>query len=288
MTDFKTEYINYINSITPDDSLANKISKQQKSGGHKSMNKLVKTAVVVIAVTTTVFATGVATYAYEGIKTLFNFGTDNVVVTYDLTSVEASFDDLTYDNQNMLFTKYFNNISDINDKYEINVKTSNLAHSWDSEETVLIGYKDGNDFLGVRIISPYYIMGDLPVKPEVMHKPTEADILWGGELYGNSITDDVYEGKKYQTPVQCEIYINTSGKNVENTFTYEGIGNYTKYRSAKNGFDCAIVEKPFKQGGDKKNVNPIVKAYCFDGCAEYTLSGRVSVDTMKEIIDSFK
>lgn len=288
MGNFKQDYNKYIKeqemmNKAPDNSIIYEycMKEEKKHGfGRVKLAKYAMAAAMSAAVITVVASTNVISYAYEAVADIIN--------TYILKSKEADIADIKISENKDVFEKNFMNVADIAEEYDIEIMQSNLAYDWNKEYALAIGYGSDDKINGIRIIAPYYIMGDLPVVEDALAIPDETAILnpLGYGIYG----DELYEGEKYQTPVYLSMFVNVSGENMEigNEIGYEGVDVVTEnYVSKENGMTFVITSTEFSVGEEIEGLNPMVKAVCIKDDVQYKLEGRVTVETMKEIIDSF-
>ena len=166
---------------------------------------------------------------------------------------------------------------------------SDLAYNWEEDYTVVLGYGTEDKINGIRIIAPYYIMGNLPVLKEHLVIPDETALLnpLSHGIYG----EDLYEDEKYQTPIYMSMYVNVSGEDMDYGTQGEYIGvdvSTENYVSPINNVNCQIISRGFMVEENNAGLNPMVIATFVKDDVAYRLEGRVSVEMMKEIVDSFE
>ncbi len=294
MDSFKEAYINYVNeqemvNKAPEGRVFYEYCRVKKDdekrgkllfGSKLQFVKHFATVAVLIMVITVTAKTGVVGYAYEAVS--------EFVGAYILKSKDVNVKEMVIEEDKEVFEKNFMSIEQVANAYDIEFMQSSLAYEWANEYVVAIGYGTKEKINGVRIIAPYYIMGDLPVLESELVTPDETAILnpLSHGIYGN----DLRENEKYQTPVYLSMFVNVSDKDMEsgNQTKYEGVNVVSEnYVSSVNGMKAIITATEFNIGENISGLNPMVKAFITKDDVQYHLEGRVTVETMKEIIDSF-
>lgn len=238
-----------------------------------------------------VWQTNLIAYAADSLKSLWIEITENsyqIGGSLEPKGVDVSdFVEADRNQDTGAFEKSFQSVSEIANAYNVKLLQSHLAYSWDEAYTVLAAYGEEGAINGIRIIAPYYIMGDLPVEQDAMRRPNSADII-PDPLYGSKLEGfDFYRGYTYQTPIYYSAYISESKEYDDfsrgGLYEVEGV-EMTKYVSDESGIEAVIVSYPlFSETGD---INPITEAhFIYDGI-EYQLAGRVQLQQMQKIIDS--
>ncbi len=268
--------------IHPKDASAKKAPKFVRYG--------VRAAVIAL-LAVVVLQTNLIAYAADSLKSLWIGITGNsyqIVGSLEPKGFDVSgFTQVDRNQDTAAFEKTFYSVSEIADEYNVELLQSHLAYAWDEAYTVLAAYGEEGAINGIRIIAPYYIMGDLPIEPDAMRKPSSADII-PDSLYGSELKDfDFYREYTYQTPIYYSAYINES-KEYEDFTTggiYESEGvEITKYVSQKSNIEAVIVSYPLFS--EVEDMNPVTRAhFIYDGI-EYRLEGCVQPQQMKDIIDT--
>ena len=108
-------------------------------------------------------------------------------------------------------------------------------------------------------------------------------------IYGDK-EDEFFQEYEYQTPIFYSAYFSVSRENVklERKWErdYERKVKLERYISSKNGVEAMISCEPFEIEGESKGYHPNTQAVFVVDNIEYTLTGRVEIETMKKIIDS--
>lgn len=289
MGNFREKYIEYIKeqeemNKAPSDNVLYEYcvgTNQNKSKRKSKFTRYIAVAAMTAAIIGVVASTNVVSYAYNAVA--------NIVNTYILKSKEADLSEMAIDEEKQIFEKTYTNLKDIAEDYELKIMYSDLAYNWNKEYNVVIGYGTDEKINGVRIIAPYYIMEGLPILEDELTVPDETAIInpLACGIYGN----ELYAGQKYQTPIYLSMFVNVSGKDMENgnKIEYDGVTDVVveSYTSDKNGMSFEITMTEFYMGEEIEGLNPMIKAVGVKDDVQYQLEGRVSVETMKEIIDSF-
>ena len=250
-------------------------------------------AAMIALLAVVVLQTNLIAYAADSLKSLWIGITGN---SYQIAgSLEPKGFDVTGFTQvdrnqdTTAFEKTFHSVSEIASEYNVELLQSHLAYSWEEAYTVLAAYGEEGAINGIRIIAPYYIMGDLPVEPDAIRQPSSANII-PDTLYGSERESfDFYREYTYQSPIYYSAYINESGEYEDFTtggyYEVEGVV-ITEYTSEKSGVEAVIVSYPlFSEEGD---MNPVTSAhFIYDGI-EYRLEGRVQPRLMENIIDTLQ
>lgn len=277
----------------PESTLQN-IKNRTYGSSAKTGNRFIRLAVgaaVLALFMVIVLQTNLIIYAAEGLKNLWIEITGNsyqIVGSLEPKELDVSdFTPIDINQETAAYEKHFLSVSEIAGKYNVNLLQSDLAYNWDDTYTVLAAYGEEGAINGIRIISPYYIMGDLPIEPDAMKKPSSADIipdlLYGSELHGF----DFYREYTYQSPIYYSAYIYEAETYDDYTtgglYEMEGV-EITEYTSEKNNVEAVIATYPFLTEADE--LNPETRAhFIYDGI-EYRLEGRVQLQQMMQIIDS--
>ena len=172
-------------------AIKNRTGIQPEEKSAKKPNRFVRYGVrAAAAVLFAVIAlqTNLITYAADGLKSLWIGITGN---SYQIVgSLEPKGFDVTgfaeadRNQDTGAFEKFFRSVSEIAGAYNTKLLQSPLAYAWDESYTVLAAYGEEGAINGIRIIAPYYIMGDLPIEPDAMRQPRSADII-PDPLYGS-------------------------------------------------------------------------------------------------------
>lgn len=250
-------------------------------------------AAMIALLAVVVLQTNLIAYAADSLKSLWIGITGNsyqIVGSLEPKGFDVTgFTQVDRNQDTAAFEKTFHSVSEIAGEYNVELLQSHLAYAWDEAYTVLAAYGEEGAINGIRIIAPYYIMGDLPVEPDVIRQPSSADII-PDALYGSEREGfDFYREYTYQSPIYYSAYINESGEyedfNTGGCYEVEGVV-ITEYVSKKSNIEAVIVSYPlFSAAGD---MNPVTRAhFIYDGI-EYRLEGRVQPRLMEKIIDTLQ
>ncbi len=288
MTKFKEAYADYMKekediNEAPEGRVFYEYCKsktEENNRGRWKWSKYAVAAVMSVLLLSVVVKTNVIGYAYDSIT--------DFISTYILKSKEADVKDMVIEEDKKVYEKTFASLSDVSKEYDIDFMMSDLAYEWNDKYVAVIGYGTSDKINGIRIIAPYYIMGDLPIIESELVTPDETSLInpLSHGIYG----EDLRVNEKYQTPVYLSMYVNVSGKDMENgnQAGYDDVDFVAEnYVSSANGMNFVITATEFNIGEEIDGLNPMIKAVCTKDDVQYRLEGRVSMETMKEIIDSF-
>lgn len=118
-----------------------------------------------------------------------------------------------------------------------------------------------------------YIIGDLP---KLTLLPNGKDYTWE-------------QGDIYSSPVDMEIHIISTERQLKNEFNMEFLGyyDYVETYTAKGGFLVNILQDTTIKENESLKIKPIYTGiFVYDGI-RYVLTGQMNLETFKKVIDSF-
>lgn len=170
-------------------------------------------------------------------------------------------------------SKIYSSLKDCTDELSIEILTSDLAYDASYEEKVILYYPVGDEKFepnNVTIMDFMYIIGDL----------REFEQQGTGAAYKAPGIDG-----KYASPVSLAIdfYITGTKSNIESSFVdYSGMSYaYYEVYEGSNGITAQIL-------GNSEEGRSNYTAVFYNSDIKYTLEGRVELEELKRIIDSFK
>lgn len=287
MKEWETEYKKYVKKIKPDEELLDKVkgmSCNEKNNRKKIQYILYPIACVLVV--SLLIRTNITIYAVDYLKSIF-FKYKNVYMME--TQIQPKIIDLgeltIKQGENM---KLYTSVKELEEQYHLSLLQSPMAYEWDEKYTMIEVYGEEDNAMGVKIMSPYYIMGDLPIRKNELIVPSENTMI-PDCIYGDK-EDEFFQEYEYQTPIFYSAYFSVSRENVklERKWErdYERKVKLERYISSKNGVEAMISCEPFEIEGESKGYHPNTQAVFVVDNIEYTLTGRVEIETMKKIIDS--
>lgn len=161
-------------------------------------------------------------------------------------------------------------------------------------------YKKIQEELGIRLLDTElannnaYLQGHLTTDNKDYAMLTMENYIIGDTSNFRYLDEEgryEYEhGKNYYSPVSLNVDLILSDEQLENGWDTDYLGMYEsieEYQSAQGYKVNLIQDTNGKERADKDVVSEKIAVFVSDG-VRYTLKGRVSVDTMKEIVDTMK
>lgn len=253
-----------LSSIYMTDQLKKKIKQKcNKRSEHRMISRMVATLAIFLLSGMTVLA---GAYVLNNVsingEVLPELDTMSIV---ELTNYETGTDEEGYVNKNYSSYDAIQN--------ELNIELLDTEISGENEYALGNVYTDNTDFMIIKLDN--YILGDT----------------------GNYVYDSVEgyyqydKGEVYDTPISLEINIILSEEQLAYGWDTEYLGLYQFVENyiSEQGYKVNLLEDTLEASLDVTESTIYVSEKCAvfvaDG-VQYTLKGRVSEDTMKEIVDS--
>lgn len=254
-----------LSNIKVTDDLSSNVIKKVKNASSRSYLKVACFILCFLVGGTSVYAT--SNYLYEKLmvnnQALPEIGAMEVKKVNALEAKKNAADN---------YEKQFSNFNELQNELGINLLDSAYAKD---NKYMLIDYKsDHANWIMIKITG--FIIGDVQNLKKVENE--------------NIYTYD--SGTEYSSPIDLEIDIMTSDEQKKIGWERDYLGYYEFKESYvnKQGIKVNFLEDTVENENilNSSNYRPEYKAILVSDGVRYILSGRVSLDKMKEIVDSMK